>query len=78
MKRILIAALSAVIIGGFWLFLKYSKFGVWIRATTQDRIMAQINRLAMPPFRAVDVVRAALGDNCGLVGAAALALLPSI
>ncbi len=44
----------------------------------QDRIMAQINRLAMPPFRAVDVVRAALGDNCGLVGAAALALLPSI
>ena len=31
--RILIAALSAAIIGGFWLFLKYGRFGVWIRAT---------------------------------------------
>src|SRR5437867_7913111 len=30
--RILIAVLSAAIIGGFWLFLKYGKFGVWIRA----------------------------------------------
>ena len=30
--RIVIAALSAAIIGSFWLFLKYSKFGVWIRA----------------------------------------------
>lgn len=37
-------------------------------------IMAQINRHAMLPFRSVDLVRAELGDNCGLVGAAALAL----
>src|SRR6202051_4529112 len=28
--RLLIAVLSAAIIGGFWLFLKYGKFGVWI------------------------------------------------
>jgi branched-subunit amino acid ABC-type transport system permease component len=39
--RILIAALSGAIIGGLYLFLKYSKFGVWIRATTQDRVMAE-------------------------------------
>ncbi|HZQ13406.1 MAG TPA: branched-chain amino acid ABC transporter permease [Pseudolabrys sp.] len=39
--RIVIAALSTAIIGGFWLFLKYSKFGIWIRATTQDRVMAE-------------------------------------
>jgi branched-subunit amino acid ABC-type transport system permease component len=39
--RIMIAALSGAIIGGFYLFLKYSKFGVWIRATTQDRVMAE-------------------------------------
>jgi branched-subunit amino acid ABC-type transport system permease component len=39
--RLLIAVLSGAIIGGFWLFLKYGKFGVWIRATTQDRVMAQ-------------------------------------
>jgi branched-chain amino acid transport system permease protein len=46
--RILIAALSAAIIGGFWLFLKYSTFGVWIRATTQDRVMAQAMGIPVP------------------------------
>src|SRR2546422_9309482 len=39
--RVLIAGLSAAIIGAFWLFLKYGKYGVWIRATTQDRVMAE-------------------------------------
>jgi branched-chain amino acid transport system permease protein len=39
--RILITALSAAIIGGFWLYLKYGKLGVWIRATAQDRVMAE-------------------------------------
>ena len=46
--RILIAALSALIIGGFWLFLKYGKFGIWIRATTQDRVMAQAMGIPVP------------------------------
>ena len=39
-----------------------------------DRIHAVIRRDAMQPFKAVPVVRAALGDNAGLVGAAALAI----
>ncbi len=46
--RIFIAALSAVIIGGFWLFLKYGKFGIWIRATAQDRVMAQAMGIPVP------------------------------
>jgi branched-chain amino acid transport system permease protein len=46
--RILIAALSAAIIGGFWLFLKYGKYGIWIRATTQDRMMAQAMGIPVP------------------------------
>jgi branched-subunit amino acid ABC-type transport system permease component len=46
--RLLIAALSALIIGAFWLFLKYGKFGVWIRATTQDRVMAQAMGIPVP------------------------------
>jgi branched-subunit amino acid ABC-type transport system permease component len=39
--RILIAVLSAAIIGAFYLFLKYGTYGIWIRATTQDRVMAE-------------------------------------
>jgi branched-chain amino acid transport system permease protein len=39
--RVLIAVLSAAIIGGFYIFLKYGTYGIWIRATTQDRVMAE-------------------------------------
>jgi branched-chain amino acid transport system permease protein len=46
--RIAIAALSAAIIGGFWLFLKYGTYGIWIRATTQDRVMAQAMGIPVP------------------------------
>ena len=46
--RIMIAGLSALIIGGFWLFLKFGKFGIWIRATTQDRVMAQAMGIPVP------------------------------
>ena len=41
-----------------------------------EQIRAVIRRDAMAPFREVPVVRAALGDNAGLVGAAMLALEP--
>jgi len=46
--RLVIAALSAAIIGGFWLFLKYGTYGIWIRATTQDRVMAQAMGIPVP------------------------------
>jgi branched-chain amino acid transport system permease protein len=46
--RLLIAGLSAVIIGVFWLFLKYGTWGIWIRATTQDRVMAQAMGIPVP------------------------------
>src|SRR5579875_163287 len=46
--RIAVALLSAAIIGAFYLFLKHSKFGIWIRATTQDRLMAQAMGIPVP------------------------------
>jgi branched-subunit amino acid ABC-type transport system permease component len=46
--RIAIALLSAAIIGGLWLFMKYGKYGIWIRATTQDRVMAQAMGIPVP------------------------------
>jgi branched-chain amino acid transport system permease protein len=46
--RLVIAGLSAAIIGTFWLFLKYGTWGIWIRATTQDRLMAQAMGIPVP------------------------------
>jgi branched-subunit amino acid ABC-type transport system permease component len=46
--RIATALLSAAIIGGFYLFLKRTKYGIWIRATTQDRIMAGAMGIPVP------------------------------
>ena len=46
--RILTAGLSAAIILALWLFLKHGKYGVWIRATTQDRVMAAAMGIPVP------------------------------
>jgi branched-chain amino acid transport system permease protein len=46
--RLVIAALSAAIITALYLFLKYGRYGVWIRATTQDRVMAQAMGIPVP------------------------------
>jgi len=46
--RLVIAGLSAAIIGVFWLFLKHGKYGIWIRATMQDRMMAQAMGIPVP------------------------------
>jgi branched-chain amino acid transport system permease protein len=46
--RLLIALLSAGIITALYLFLKYGTYGIWIRATTQDRVMAQAMGIPVP------------------------------
>ena len=51
--RIVIALLSAAIIGALWLFMKYGKYGIWIRATTQDRVMAQAMGIPVPLVHAL-------------------------
>jgi branched-subunit amino acid ABC-type transport system permease component len=66
--RIFIAGLSAVIIGGFWLFLKYGKFGVWIRATAQDRVMAQAMGIPVPwVYTGVFAIGAAMAAASGVL-----------
>ncbi len=66
--RIFIAAFSAVIIGGFYLFLKQSKFGVWIRATAQDRIMAQAMGIPVPlVYTGVFAIGAAMAAASGVL-----------
>ncbi len=46
--RLAIAGLAAAIIGALWLFLKFGTYGIWIRATTQDRVMAQAMGIPVP------------------------------
>jgi branched-subunit amino acid ABC-type transport system permease component len=66
--RIVIAVLSAAMIGCFWLFLKYSKFGVWIRATTQDRVMAQAMGIPVPlVYTGVFALGAAMAAASGVL-----------
>jgi branched-chain amino acid transport system permease protein len=66
--RILIAALSAAIIGSFWLYLKHGKFGVWIRATSQDRIMAQAMGIPVPwVFTGVFAMGSAMAAASGVL-----------
>ncbi len=66
--RILIAVLSAAIIGGFWLFLKHGKFGIWIRATAQDRVMAQAMGIPVPlVYTGVFAIGAAMAAASGVL-----------
>src|SRR6476661_1179981 len=46
--RLVIAGLSAAIIAALYLFLKYGRYGIWIRATTQDRMMAEAMGIPVP------------------------------
>jgi branched-subunit amino acid ABC-type transport system permease component len=66
--RILIAVISAAIIGAFWLFLKYGKFGIWIRATAQDRTMAQAMGIPVPlVYTGVFAIGAAMAAASGVL-----------
>ncbi len=66
--RILTALLSAAIIGGLYAFLKYSRFGVWIRATTQDRLMASAMGVPVPLVHtAVFAIGAGMAASSGVL-----------
>jgi len=71
--RLLIAGLSAAIIGGLWLFLKYGKYGIWIRATTQDRVMAQAMGIPVPW-----VLTAAFAIGAGMAAASGVLFAPLV
>lgn len=66
--RLLIALISGAIIGAFWLFLRFSTWGIWIRATTQDRIMAQAMGIPVPlVLMAVFAIGSAMAGASGVL-----------
>src|SRR3989449_2353066 len=71
--RLVIAGLSAAIIGALWLFLKFGKYGIWIRATTQDRVMAQAMGIPVPW-----VLTVAFAIGAGMAGASGVLFGPLV
>ena len=66
--RVVIALISAAIIGGLWLFLKFGTWGIWIRATTQDRVMAQAMGIPVPwVLTTVFAIGAAMAGASGVL-----------
>jgi branched-chain amino acid transport system permease protein len=66
--RLAIAALAGAIMGGLWLFLKYGTYGIWIRATTQDRVMAQAMGIPVPyVLAAVFAIGSAMAAASGVL-----------
>src|SRR5499425_2982767 len=66
--RLLIALLSGAIIGGLYLFLKHGTYGIWIRATTQDRVMAQAMGIPVPwVYTGVFAIGAAMAAASGVL-----------
>jgi branched-subunit amino acid ABC-type transport system permease component len=71
--RIAIAVLSAAIIGGLWLFMKYGTYGIWIRATTQDRVMASAMGIPVPAVHA-----AVFAIGAGMAAASGVLFAPMV
>ena len=69
--RVVVGLISAAIIAGFWLFLKFGAWGVWIRATTQDRVMAQAMGIPVPL-----VLTVVFAIGAGMAGASGVLFAP--
>jgi branched-subunit amino acid ABC-type transport system permease component len=66
--RVATAFFAGAIIGAFWLFLKYGRYGIWIRATMQDRLMASAMGIPVPLVHtAVFAIGAAMAAASGVL-----------
>ena len=66
--RVATAFFPGGIIGAFCLFLKYGRYGIWIRATMQDRIMASAMGIPVPLVHtAVFAIGAAMAAASGVL-----------
>ena len=77
--RVLIIVISLAVIGGSWLFMQKSKYGIWIRAVAQDKEMASCMGLPIPFIHTLifglGAAMAALG---GIIAAPIFSIYPSM
>jgi branched-chain amino acid transport system permease protein len=77
--RLLIAALAGGIIAALYLFLKFGTYGIWIRATTQDRVMAEAMGIPVPwVLTAVFAIGAAMAAASGVLFAPTVSVNPTM
>jgi branched-subunit amino acid ABC-type transport system permease component len=77
--RLVVAILSLAVIGGLWQFMQRGRFGLWIRATTQDRQMALAMGIPVPRVHTVVFgIGAAMAAISGYLYAPILGVDPSM
>lgn len=70
-QRIFIFVVTAVVMLGFWIFIKRGKFGFGLRATAQDRDAA-----TLVGINTKRIYTLTFGISCGMAGLAAVLLAP--
>jgi branched-chain amino acid transport system permease protein len=79
LHRLVVALLSLAAIGGLWLFMQRGRFGLWIRATTQDRLMALAMGIPVPlVYTVVFGIGSAMAAISGYMYAPILGVDPSM
>jgi branched-chain amino acid transport system permease protein len=79
MHRLVVALLSLAAIGGLWLFMQRGRFGLWIRATAQDRQMALAMGIPVPlVYTVVFGIGAAMAAISGYMYAPILGVDPAM
>jgi branched-subunit amino acid ABC-type transport system permease component len=77
--RLVVALLSLATITGLWLFMQRGRFGLWIRATTQDRQMALAMGIPVPlVYTVVFGIGAAMASVSGFMYAPIVGVDPSM
>lgn len=69
--RVVIMLVSGLLIGCLWLFITRTKWGIWIRATIQDREMAACMGVPVPR-----VYQMVFGLGCGLAAMSGVLVAP--
>lgn len=79
LHRLVVALLSLAAIGGLWAFMQHGRFGLWIRATTQDRQMALAMGIPVPlVYTVVFGIGSAMAAVSGVMYAPILGVDPSM
>ncbi len=77
--RPLILVISLAVIGGAWLFMQKTKYGIWIRAVAQDKEMASCMGLPVPfIYTLIFALGSAMAALGGIMAAPLFSIYPSM